>query len=49
VSLVRVHNLSVSLDDYGTGEGQALDASFGHAGTRLLEVAISAEDVAWRS
>jgi dihydrofolate reductase len=37
MSLVRVHNFSVSLDGYGTGEGQALDAPFGHAGTRLLE------------
>jgi dihydrofolate reductase len=37
MSLVRVHNFSVSLDGYGTGEGQQLDAPFGHAGTRLLE------------
>lgn len=37
MSLVRVHNFSVSLDGYGTGEGQALDAPFGHAGTRLHE------------
>jgi dihydrofolate reductase len=36
MSLVRVHNLSVSLDGYATGEGQALDAPFGHAGMRLL-------------
>ena len=34
---VRVHNFSVSLDGFGTGEGQALDAPFGHAGTRLHE------------
>lgn len=33
--LVRVHNFSVSLDGFGTGEGQSLDAPFGHAGTRL--------------
>ena len=26
MSLVRVHNFSVSLDGYGTGEGQQLDA-----------------------
>jgi dihydrofolate reductase len=37
MTLVRVHNFSVSLDGYSTGEGQALDAPFGHAGTRLLE------------
>lgn len=37
MSLVRVHNFSISLDGYGTGEGQQLDAPFGHAGTRLLE------------
>jgi dihydrofolate reductase len=28
---LRVHNLLVSLDGYATGEGQALDAPFGHA------------------
>lgn len=37
MSLVRVHNFSVSLDGYGTGEGQRLDAPFGHAGQRLHE------------
>jgi dihydrofolate reductase len=37
VSRVRVHNFSVSLDGFGTGEGQRLDAPFGHAGTRLHE------------
>ncbi len=40
MSLVRVHNFSVSLDGFGTGEGQQLDAPFGHAGSRLLEWAI---------
>lgn len=34
---VRVHNFSVSLDGFGTGEGQSLDAPFGHAGNRLHE------------
>ena len=34
MSQVRVHNL-VSLDGFGTGEGQSLEAPFGHAGTRL--------------
>ena len=37
MSLVRVHNFSVSLDGYGTGEGQSLDEPFGHAGHRLME------------
>jgi dihydrofolate reductase len=36
MSLVRVHNLSVSLDGFGTGEGQTLEAPFGHAGGRLM-------------
>lgn len=30
-------DLGISLDGFGTGEGQAQDAPFGHAGTRLLE------------
>jgi hypothetical protein len=37
MSLARIHNFSVSLDGFGTGEGQALDAPFGHAGHRLHE------------
>ena len=37
MSQVRVHNFSVSLDGFGTGAGQRLDAPFGHAGTRLHE------------
>jgi len=37
VSLVRVHNFSVSLDGFATGEGQALETPFGHAGHRLHE------------
>ncbi|GAA2565826.1 dihydrofolate reductase family protein [Winogradskya consettensis] len=37
MSRVRVHNFSVSLDGFGTGEGQELEAPFGHAGTGLLE------------
>lgn len=40
MSLVRVHNFSVSIDGFGTGEGQQFDAPFGHAGTRLLEWAL---------
>ncbi|MCX4416551.1 dihydrofolate reductase family protein [[Kitasatospora] papulosa] len=34
---VRVHNFSVSVDGFATGEGQSPDAPFGHAGTRLHE------------
>ncbi|WP_062432718.1 dihydrofolate reductase family protein [Herbidospora daliensis] len=37
MSAVRVHNFSISLDGFGTGDGQALDAPFGHAGERLHE------------
>jgi dihydrofolate reductase len=37
VSLVRVHNFSISLDGFGTGEPQSHDAPFGHAGERLHE------------
>ena len=37
MSRVRVHNLSVSLDGFATGEGQSLQAPFGHAGDRLME------------
>jgi dihydrofolate reductase len=37
MSLVRVHNFSISLDGFGTGEGQSLDAPFGHAGGKLME------------
>ncbi|MDA8045185.1 MAG: dihydrofolate reductase family protein [Actinomycetota bacterium] len=33
--LARVHNFSISLDGFGTGEDLALDAPFGHAGHRL--------------
>src|SRR5947209_16159356 len=37
MSRVRVHNFSISLDGFATGEGQSLDAPFGHAGHRLHE------------
>ena len=37
MSRVRVHNFSISLDGFATGEGQALDAPFGQAGHRLHE------------
>jgi len=36
MSLVRVHNFSISLDGFGTGEGQSLETPFGHAGHRLM-------------
>jgi dihydrofolate reductase len=36
MSRVRVHNFSVSLDGYGTGEGQSLESPFGHASGRLM-------------
>lgn len=37
MSRVRVHNFSISLDGFGTGEGQSMDTPFGHAGMRLVE------------
>ncbi|NUR86277.1 MAG: dihydrofolate reductase [Nonomuraea sp.] len=35
MSKLRVHNFTISLDGFGTGEGQAPGAPFGHAGERL--------------
>ncbi len=35
MSLARVHNFAISLDGFGTGEGQSAEAHFGHAGERL--------------
>jgi dihydrofolate reductase len=37
MSIVRVHNLAVSLDGFATGADQTLESPFGHAGTRLME------------
>lgn len=37
MSQIRVHNFSISLDGFGTGDGLTLDAPFGHAGERLHE------------
>ena len=37
MSQVRVHNFTISLDGFGTGAGQSLDAPFGHAQQRLHE------------
>jgi dihydrofolate reductase len=35
--LTRIHNFSISLDGFATGEPQSADAPFGHAGQRLHE------------
>ncbi len=43
MSRVRVHNFSISLDGFGTGEGLTFDAPFGHAGHRLSEWVIGTE------
>ena len=37
MSLTRIHNFSISLDGFGSGEPQSADAPFGHAGERLHE------------
>jgi len=37
MSLVRVQHVTISLDGFGTGEGQSLEAPFGHVGERLHE------------
>lgn len=37
MSLSRVHNFSISLDGFATGDGQSSEAPFGHAGQRLHE------------
>ena len=37
MSRVRVHNFSISLDGFGTGDGLSFEAPFGHAGHRLHE------------
>ena len=37
MSRTRVHNFAISLDGFGTGEGQTRDLHFGHAGDRLHE------------
>ncbi len=37
MAIARVHNFSVSLDGFGTGDGQSFEAPFGHAGTRMVE------------
>src|SRR3954451_5494998 len=37
MSLARVQNFCISLDGFGTGEGQTAEAHFGPAGDRLHE------------
>ena len=37
MSQVRVHNFAISLDGFGTGEGQSRETPFGHAGEWLHE------------
>lgn len=37
MSITRVHNFSISLDGFATGEPQSAEAPFGHAGQRLHE------------
>jgi dihydrofolate reductase len=37
MSRTRIHNLTISLDGFATGEGQSLETPFGHAGHRLHE------------
>jgi dihydrofolate reductase len=47
MSQVRVHNFSISLDGFGTGEGLTVDAPFGHAGERLHQWMLATRF--WRS
>jgi dihydrofolate reductase len=37
MSKLRVHNFTVSLDGYATGENQSLDAAFGHAHQEFMD------------
>jgi dihydrofolate reductase len=37
MSLVRIHNLAVSLDGFGAGADQSLESPFGHAEGRLTQ------------
>ena len=37
MSQVLVHNFTISLDGFGTGEGLTIETPFGHAGERLHE------------
>jgi dihydrofolate reductase len=44
MSRARIHNFAISLDGFGTGEGQSAELHFGHAGERLHEWMF---DTAW--
>ncbi|AMM21525.1 deaminase [Frondihabitans sp. PAMC 28766] len=37
MSKVRVHNFAISIDGFGTGADQSLEAPFGHADGRLMQ------------
>ncbi len=37
MSRARIHNFTISLDGFGTGEDQSLESPFGHAGRKLHE------------
>jgi dihydrofolate reductase len=43
VPLVRVHNFSISLDGFGSGEPQSLESPFGHAGEKLHQWMMATE------
>ena len=34
---LRAHNIAISLDGFGSGEGRTFEAPFGHAGHRLMQ------------
>ena len=42
MSLLRVHNFAISLDGFGTGEGQSRGLHFGRAGDRLHQCMFAA-------
>ena len=48
MSLARVQNFSISLDGFGTGEGQSADAHFGHAGDQPARMDVRHAAVAAR-
>ena len=47
MSLVRVHNFSISLDGFGAGEPQSLESPFGHAGHKLHQWMMATDH--WKS
>ena len=48
MSLVRAHNISVSLDGFSTGADQSLEAPFGHAGDCPAQALAAAKEAAAR-